>query len=29
MSILSTAANYGGKVQDTQQGIKQFFVSVE
>jgi hypothetical protein len=27
MSIISTAANYGGKVADTQQGVKQFFVS--
>ena len=27
MSIQSTAANYGGRVQDNQQGIKQFYVS--
>jgi hypothetical protein len=27
MSIQSTAANYGGKVGDSQQGVKQFYVS--
>jgi hypothetical protein len=27
MSVISTSANYGGKVGDNQQGIKQFFVS--
>lgn len=27
MSIISTVANYGGKVGESQQGIKQFFVS--
>ena len=27
MSALSTVANYGGRVQDNQQGIKQFYVS--
>ena len=27
MSVISTAANYGGKIGDNQQGIKQFFVS--
>lgn len=27
MSIISTAANYGGKVADNQQGVKQFYVS--
>jgi hypothetical protein len=27
MSVVSTAANYGGRVVDNQQGVKQFFVS--
>lgn len=27
MSIVSTVANYGGRVQDNQQGIKQFYES--
>lgn len=27
MSVISTAANYGGRVVDNQQGVKQFFVS--
>jgi hypothetical protein len=27
MSIQSTAANYGGRVQDNQQGIKQFYIA--
>lgn len=27
MSILSTSANYGGRIADNQQGIKQFYVS--
>jgi hypothetical protein len=27
MSIISTSANYGGKISDYQQNIKQFFVS--
>jgi hypothetical protein len=29
MSIVSTVANYGGRAQDNQQGIKQFFVSAQ
>ena len=29
MSVLSTSANYGGKVSDNQQGIKQFYVGVD
>lgn len=27
MSVLSTAANYGGRVVDNQQGVKQFYIS--
>jgi len=27
MSVVSTAANYGGRVVDNQQGVKQFYVS--
>jgi hypothetical protein len=27
MSVISTAANYGGKICDFQQGIKQFYIS--
>ena len=27
MSVISTAANYGGRVVDNQQGVKQFYVS--
>jgi hypothetical protein len=27
MSVLSTTANYGGRVVDNQQGVKQFYVS--
>lgn len=27
MSVISTSANYGGKVADNQQGIKQFYIS--
>ena len=27
MSVVSSAANYGGRVVDNQQGVKQFFVS--
>jgi hypothetical protein len=27
MSVISTAANYGGRVGDTQQDIKQFYIS--
>jgi hypothetical protein len=29
MSIISTVANYGGRVQDSQQGIKQFYVGLK
>jgi hypothetical protein len=29
MSVLSTSGNYGGRVQDNQQGIKQFYVGVQ
>ena len=27
MSVISTVANYGGRVVDNQQGVKQFYVS--
>lgn len=27
MSVISTAANYGGRVVDNQQGVKQFYIS--
>jgi hypothetical protein len=27
MSVVSTAANYGGRIVDSQQGVKQFYVS--
>jgi len=27
MSVLSTAANYGGRIVDNQQGVKQFYLS--
>lgn len=27
MSVVSTAANYGGRVVDNQQGVKQFYIS--
>lgn len=29
MSIVSTSANYGGRIQDNQQGIKQFYIGVQ
>jgi hypothetical protein len=29
MSVISTAPNYGGRVQDNQQGIKQFYVGAQ
>ena len=29
MSVLSTSANYGGRIQDNQQGIKQFYIGVQ
>ena len=29
MSIISTAPNYGGRVQDNQQGIKQFYIGAQ
>lgn len=29
MSVVSTAANYGGRVQDNQQGTKQFYITAQ